>query len=424
MINHIRRAVVASIVACIVTGTAVATSPSVAGAAPTPPGAPTITQATPIHHGVSLQFDPPSDTGGSANVSYAATCASTDGGIGNGAPGVSSPIVVTGLTDGATYSCTIAASNEAGPGPDSAPSDPVVPLAITAPGAPTVTGVVPGDTTAAVSLDPPADDGGAPIVLYTVNCSSNDGGAPANAGGIAIPITVNGLTNSHTYTCNATATNSAGPGSPSADSAPFSVGPPPPPPGPPPPTGAISGTVTATPPADLSTYCAQVTIAGTSNMIGNAPIAADGTYTLNGLGTGSYDVRFVDCTGGGDYLPQWYGGVPFTPRDDPVRDGAVDVSVTDGATTSAIDGILSRGAHVKGTVTAAVGGAPLPNICVVTADSDPNAITQTRAGRHLRPRQPAGHMAARVLRLLQLALHHRVLEPHTPFVERDEAAHS
>ena len=262
MINHIRRAVVASIVACIVTGTAVATSPSVAGAAPTPPGAPTITQATPIHHGVSLQFDPPSDTGGSANVSYAATCASTDGGIGNGAPGVSSPIVVTGLTDGATYSCTIAASNEAGPGPDSAPSDPVVPLAITAPGAPTVTGVVPGDTTAAVSLDPPADDGGAPIVLYTVNCSSNDGGAPATRAGSPYrsPSTVS-PTRTRT---RATRRRRTAPGRdpPSADSAPFSVGPPPPPPGPPPPTGAISGTVTATPPADLSTYCAQVTTAG------------------------------------------------------------------------------------------------------------------------------------------------------------------
>ena len=55
----------------------------------------------------------------------------------------------------------------------------------------------------------------------------------------------------------------------------------------------------------------------------SAAIAVDGTYTLLGLADHNYAVRFVDCSGGGDYFPRWYGGGLVTPgKDDPTQEGA------------------------------------------------------------------------------------------------------
>ncbi|MBL8524949.1 MAG: Ig-like domain repeat protein [Betaproteobacteria bacterium] len=79
-------------------------------------------------------------------------------------------------------------------------------IVLTAPGAPTIGTVNPGNGQAIVNFTAPASDGGSPITSYTATC--NAGGFTGT--GSVSPITVNGLTNGVTYNCSVTATNAIG----------------------------------------------------------------------------------------------------------------------------------------------------------------------------------------------------------------------
>ena len=193
---------------------------AVSGAAPTVPGAPTITGVTAGLHNITIRFDRPSSNGGSSIFNYKATCTSSNGGATRSSSDFNSPIRVS-ATGGDTYTCTVMAQNRAGFGPPSAPSGPVVVLPIL-PGAPTITGVTPGDHDVRVAFTKPASNGGSPIFNYKATCASNNGGATRSASEFRSPIQV-GLSSGHTYTCTVAAQNSAGFGPPSAQSAPFVV---------------------------------------------------------------------------------------------------------------------------------------------------------------------------------------------------------
>ncbi|AVP99407.1 hypothetical protein C7S18_20515 [Ahniella affigens] len=79
------------------------------------PGAPSITSGTPGNATATLSFNAPASTGGAAIIDYTATC--TNGGSFQ-ITGAGSPLTVTGLSNGVTYSCTVRARNSVGPGPD------------------------------------------------------------------------------------------------------------------------------------------------------------------------------------------------------------------------------------------------------------------------------------------------------------------
>jgi hypothetical protein len=83
------------------------------------PGAPTIGAATAGDGQANVTFTAPSFTGGTSIMGYIVT--SSPGGI--TATGLSSPITVTGLTNGTSYTFTVVATNSAGAGSASASSN-------------------------------------------------------------------------------------------------------------------------------------------------------------------------------------------------------------------------------------------------------------------------------------------------------------
>lgn len=91
------------------------------------PEAPIIGTATPGDTSVSLTFTAPASTGGAEISSYTAT--SIPGGLTG--TGTGSPIAITGLTNGTSYTFTVTATNSAGIGAASAASNSVTPGCVT-----------------------------------------------------------------------------------------------------------------------------------------------------------------------------------------------------------------------------------------------------------------------------------------------------
>ena len=170
-------------------------------------GAPTIGTATAGNAQATVSFTAPASNGGSAITSYTAT--SSPGGVTG--TGTASPITVTGLTNGTTYTFTVTATNSVGTSLPSSASNSVTPITI--PGAPTIGAATAGNAQAMVAFTPtpPASNVGSPITGYTA--TSNPGSFTGT--GTTSPITVSGLTNGTVYTFTVTATNAAGTGPPS-----------------------------------------------------------------------------------------------------------------------------------------------------------------------------------------------------------------
>ncbi len=86
-----------------------------------PPGAPTTIAATAGVESATVVFSAPSSNGGAPIDIFRVSCGGVNG------IGAASPIVVSGLTNGVSYTCTVAAHNSAGWGPESDPSNLVTP---------------------------------------------------------------------------------------------------------------------------------------------------------------------------------------------------------------------------------------------------------------------------------------------------------
>lgn len=114
-----------------------------ASAAATVPGAPTIGTATAGDASVSVTFTAPASDGGSAITSYTVTMST-----GQTATGASSPITVTGMTNGTPATATVHATNAIGNSAESAASNSVTPASAGA----TYTTFNPADTASGITL--------------------------------------------------------------------------------------------------------------------------------------------------------------------------------------------------------------------------------------------------------------------------------
>ena len=185
-----------------------AASNSVTPAACTPPSAPTIgTVAAASATSISVGFTPGAQGSGTL-VNYSATCGSST------VTGGASPITVTGLTQGSTYTCTVTTTTTCSTSAASAASASV---ALVVPNAPTIGTATAGNASASVAFTTGGVPANAPAITgYRATCSPGSiTGTSASS-----PITVSGLTNGTAYTCTVAAQNAVGYSTESAASAP------------------------------------------------------------------------------------------------------------------------------------------------------------------------------------------------------------
>ncbi len=164
-----------------------------------------------------VSWTAPASNGGTAVTGYTATA--TPG----GSTCTSTTVLtctVTGLTNGTSYTFTVAATNTAGTSTPSTPSAAAVPAAT--PGAPTGVAATALNASLSVTWHSPLVTGGSPITGYRATASP--GGSTCTSSGTTCVIT--GLTNGVSYTVTVVAINAAGTGSPSSPSSlaiPFTV---------------------------------------------------------------------------------------------------------------------------------------------------------------------------------------------------------
>ena len=289
-----------------------------------PPSPPVIGAATAGNAQASVSFTAPVSSGGSPITSYTAT--SDPGGLTG--VGSASPVTVSGLSNGTTYTFTVKATNAIGSGNDSFASNAVIPGA--PPGPPLSVSAVRGNAEATVSFTPPASSGTGSISSYTV--TSNPGGLTAM--GSTSPLIVLGLANGVAYNFTVTATSAFGTGNPSSPS--NSVTPeaiPGPPTGVTPSPGNMQATVSFVPPASnggssISGYTV------TSNPLGGVDSNAGTTglsHVITALANGtSYTFTVMATNASGNSEPS-VPSYPVVPRTVPGAPTGVTATPAGGA---------------------------------------------------------------------------------------------
>ena len=167
------------------------------------PTAPKIGTAIASNTEASVSFTPPSYNGGSPVTSYTVTSSPGN----KVATGSTSPLVVTGLTNGIPYTFSVKATNIKGTSASSAASNSIIPA--TTPGAPIIQLVSAGNGQATITFQPPISNGGSPVTSYTILSTPEQ----KTVTGMSSPMIMTGLTNGREYTFTVKAQNAIGPGS-------------------------------------------------------------------------------------------------------------------------------------------------------------------------------------------------------------------
>jgi titin len=166
-----------------------------------PPGSPNIISITPEDGALQVTFAPPSTSQPITGYLYQLN------GTGPWYPSsaTSSPLTISGLTDGLSYSVEIEAVDSIGTG-SASNSASGTPAAL--PGAPTITSVQVGSTTASIGFSP-GSNGGSAITSYRY---STNGGSTWTSTSTTSPVSVTGLSTGTTYSFELEAVNPTGAG--------------------------------------------------------------------------------------------------------------------------------------------------------------------------------------------------------------------
>jgi len=172
------------------------------------PAAPTSLNATPDNGSASIEFVAGAN-GGSAITKY--QYSTNSGTTWSDITDTTSPVSITGLTNGTTYSVLLRAVNAVGNGASSAAVS-VTP--VTTPAAPTALVATAGNASASIAFTA-GSDGGSAITKYQYSTNNGTTWADTDAG-TSSPVTISGLTNGTAYSIKLRAVNAAGNGTASS----------------------------------------------------------------------------------------------------------------------------------------------------------------------------------------------------------------
>ena len=184
------------------------TSPASSEASASPGAAPDAPTAVAVDRGdgrIDVTWQPPASDGGRPVLSYVVTWTAPDGTTG-ATETVRTSHTFEALTNGATYTVTVAANNELGA---SSPSEPASGTPAHIPGAPVAVQTSRDDSRIHVTWESPSSDGGLKVTGYTVLWVAPDG-TTRSEDTAETALTIGGLTNGVTYGITVTATNEIG----------------------------------------------------------------------------------------------------------------------------------------------------------------------------------------------------------------------
>ena len=325
--------------------TAASTASNPVTPAATTPSAPTALIATPGNGSATIAFNAGSDNG-SAIINYQY---SVDSGVWTSLSPVdaTSPITISGLTNGITYSIRLRAVNSAGSGLGTASAAvSVTPLGV--PAAPTSLVATPGNGGASISFTAGSNNGSA-ISNYQY---SVDGGewiaiSPAVT---ASPVAVTGLANGATYAIRLRAINNVGDGLGAASNpvsvTPLSV--------PSAPTSLVatpgnrSATIAFTAGSDNGSVITNYQYSlNSGSWIALSPAGSTSPITISGLTNGSvYSVRLRAINGAGDGLGAVSEPVTVTPAGVPSAPTSLVATPGNGSATIAFTAGSDNGSAI------------------------------------------------------------------------------
>jgi hypothetical protein len=126
---------------------------------------------------------------------------------------VTSPLLISGLTGGTSYTIKLRAVNTAGPGTESAA---VSVTALSLSGAPTGLVATAGNGSASIAFTAPTNNGGSAITNYQYSTNNGSSWTTRNPAAVTTPLVITGLVNGTTYSIKLRAVTAAGPGMASA----------------------------------------------------------------------------------------------------------------------------------------------------------------------------------------------------------------
>lgn len=189
------------------------------------PTAPTNVVASANPGSAKVRWDPPADDGGAAISGYVVT--PYKAGVAQPARAFASTKLfqrITGLTNNAQYTFTVAASNANGIGLSSAAMTAITVGFRRAPTAPTALSTVPGNGQVVLTWAAPSSNGSASVTRYLVTPYLNGTAGRVRTYDAGTTQVITGLTNGSTYRFTVIAESAAGKSPPSAMSDPVTAG--------------------------------------------------------------------------------------------------------------------------------------------------------------------------------------------------------